>query len=100
MYDPVGVLLEVFFEIEPFAGFSRLFGDVGHIEGGCVHVWGVGDGACVSCWLLMGFGWSERTSAREVEGGVRFVGVCELWVVVVWVLVQRSGNQCSSDLGV
>ena len=51
MYDPVGVLFEVFLDFAPFSAFSRIlspslqdvlvsyslprFGGVGHIEVGC-----------------------------------------------------------------
>ena len=102
LYDPVGVLLEVFFEIAPFSAFSRFlspslqcvlcsyslprFSDVGHIEVGCVDVGRVGDVACVSFWWLREPGWSKSSSAREVERGVGFVGVDQLWVVFVWVV--------------
>ena len=112
LYGPVGVLFEVFLEFAPFSAFSRSlspslqgvllsyslprFGDVGHIEVWCVDVGGVGDVVCVSFWWLREPGWSKSSSAREVEGGVVFVGVDQLWVVVGWVLWQSSGDHCAS----
>ncbi len=91
LYDPVGVLFEVFLEFAPFSAFSRIFspslqgvllsyslprfGGVGHIEVGCVDDGWVGGVACVSFWWLREPGWSKSSSAREVEGGVVFVGV-------------------------
>ncbi len=60
----------------------------------------MGDVACVSFWWLREPGWSKSSSAREVEGGVVFVGVDQLWLVVGWVLWQSSGDHCASGLGV
>ena len=116
LYDPVGVLFEVFLDFAPFSAFSRIlspslqdvlvsyslprFGGVGHIEVGCVDDGGAGDAVCVSFWWLREPGWSKSSSAREVEGGVGFVGVDQLWVVVGWVLGQSSGDHCASGLGV
>ncbi len=115
LYDLVGVLLEVFLELAPLSAFSRIlssslqsvlspyslprFGGVGRIEVGCVDVGGVGDVVCVSFWWLREPGWSKRSSAREVEGGVAFVGVDQLWVVVGWGLCKSSGDHCASGLG-
>ena len=98
MYVPVCVLFEVFLDFAPFAAFSRIlspslqdvlvsyslprFGGVGRIEVGCVDDGRVGDVVWVSFWLLRESGWSRSSSAREVEGGVGFVGVDQLWVVV------------------
>ena len=112
MYVPVCVLFEVFLDFAPFSAFSRIlspslqdvlvsyslprFGGVGHIEVGCVDDGGAGDAVCVSFWWLREPGWSKSSSAREVEGGVGFVGVDQLWVVVGWVVWQSSGGHCAS----
>ena len=69
------------------------FGGVGHIEVGCVDDGGAGDAVCVSFWWLREPGWSKSSSAREVEGGVGFVGVDQLWVVGGCVSVHISASE-------
>ncbi len=65
-----------------------------------MDVGGVGDVVCVSFWWLKEPGWSKSSSAREVERGVGFVGLNQLWVVLVWVVWKSSGGHCASVLGV
>jgi hypothetical protein len=52
-----------------FYCFLRIEG-VGRIACVCVPCLLVFDGACVSFWLVMWFGWLVEPSVQEVEGGV------------------------------